>query len=79
MDGCHSALPACLPLSVRRSPIPHPPRIIKPPYDLITTQVKEAEQFAEEDKKEKERVDARNHLESLIFQVHIRGVGWYGL
>jgi molecular chaperone DnaK len=32
-------------------------------------QVKEAEEFAEQDKKEKERVDARNHLESLIFQV----------
>lgn len=31
--------------------------------------MKEAEEFAEQDKQEKERVDARNHLESLIFQV----------
>lgn len=47
--------------------------------------MKEAEEFAEQDKKEKERVDARNHLESLIFQVNTRvevltgtGFGWVG-
>ena len=37
--------------------------------DEIERMVKEAEQFADEDRKEKERVDARNHLESLLFQV----------
>ncbi|EWM26556.1 luminal binding protein [Nannochloropsis gaditana] len=37
--------------------------------DEIERMVKEAEEFAEQDKKEKERVDARNHLEGLMFQV----------
>ena len=50
----------------------HRPRALTyPPTNNITNQrqVKEAEEFAEQDKQEKERVDARNHLESLIFQV----------
>ena len=34
----------------------------------IEKAVKDAEKFAEEDKKQKEAVDARNHAESLIFQ-----------
>ena len=42
-------------------------------------QVKEAEEFAEQDKKEKERVDARNHLESLIFQVCMDAYVYYML
>ena len=37
--------------------------------DEINKAVKEAEQFAEEDKKRKEKVDARNKLDGLIFSV----------
>lgn len=35
--------------------------------DEIKQKIKEAEQFAEEDKKRKEEVDTRNHAESLIY------------
>lgn len=35
----------------------------------IERMVKEAEEFAEQDRVEKERVDAKNHLESLLFQI----------
>jgi molecular chaperone DnaK len=34
----------------------------------IDRAMREAEQFAEEDKKQKEAVDTKNHAESLIFQ-----------
>ena len=37
--------------------------------DEINKAVKEAEQYAEEDKKRKEKVDARNKLDGLIFSV----------
>lgn len=37
--------------------------------DEINKAVKEAEQFAEEDKKRKEKVDNRNKLDSMIFSV----------
>ena len=36
--------------------------------DEINQKVKEAQQYAEEDKKRKEEVDARNHAESLIYE-----------
>ncbi len=36
--------------------------------DDIDKAVKEAEQFAEEDKKRKERIDAKNEADSLVFQ-----------
>ena len=37
--------------------------------DEINKAVKEAEQYAEEDKKRKQKVDARNKLDGLIFSV----------
>jgi molecular chaperone DnaK len=37
--------------------------------DDIQRAVKEAEQYAEEDKKRKEKVDARNNLDNLIFSI----------
>ena len=36
--------------------------------DEIDKAVKDAERFAEEDKKEKERVEIRNHADTLVFQ-----------
>ena len=36
--------------------------------DEINKKVKEAEQFAEEDKKKKEDIDAKNNAESLVYQ-----------
>ena len=37
--------------------------------DEINKAVKEAEQYAEEDKKRKQKVDSRNKLDGLIFSV----------